>query len=92
MPAAQRPSASSHLPAAPATCRNFPARGAANSDALLGHMPEWGPTIRAATPLEAQPYLLHPAFSRCTLPVAIWTAWPYNYFEWVNAIVAFRRA
>ncbi|GFR42899.1 hypothetical protein Agub_g3893 [Astrephomene gubernaculifera] len=61
--------------------RNFPARGGANSDALVGHQRNYFIPIRAASRLEATSQLQQPVFSSCTLPVILETDWPYNMGE-----------
>ncbi|GLC45731.1 hypothetical protein PLESTF_000598700 [Pleodorina starrii] len=60
---------------------NFPARGGANSDALVGHQPTNYVQIRSASRMEASPHLQHRAFSKCTMPVIMITDWPYNMGE-----------
>ncbi|KXZ45390.1 hypothetical protein GPECTOR_55g296 [Gonium pectorale] len=60
---------------------NFPARGGANSDALVGHQPNSYVPIRPASRLEGSPHLRSPVFSPCVLPVVMITDWPYNMGE-----------
>ncbi|KAG2493494.1 hypothetical protein HYH03_008310 [Edaphochlamys debaryana] len=67
---------------------NFPSRGGANSDALVGHMRKHFIPTRRASRLESNPALVNPVFSNCTLPVFILQDWPYNMGEVLARLAA----